>query len=185
MSELEQLFDEINAADRAGKIKSFWNPEQQGEIDIRIAADGSWYHQGRKFQRPALVKLFASILRREGEGYFLVTPAEKLQIQVDDAPFVANLVEQINEDGQQLVVFTTSIGEHIPLDRDHALRIDIDASSGEPRPYIHLRAGLEALISRSAFYDLINMAEEIERDGLHYLCLTSLGEQFELGRSDE
>lgn len=185
MSELEQLFDEIDAADRAGKLKFFWNPEQQGEIDIRIAADGSWYHQGRKFQRQALVKLFASILRREGADFFLVTPVEKLKIQVDDAPFVANLVEQINEDGQQLVVFTTNIGEHIPLDRDHPLRIESDTASGEPRPYIHLRAGLEALISRSAFYDLVNMAEEIERDGQRYLCLTSLGEQFELGRSDE
>ncbi len=185
MSELERLLDDINSADAASKAKALWQPDQQGEIDIRIAADGSWYHQGRKFERAALVKLFAGILRREGSDYFLVTPVEKLRIRVDDAPFVATLVDSIEEQGRQFIVFTTNIGEPILLDKDHALRIEIDASSGEPRPYVHLRAGIEALISRSAFYDLINMAVETSRDGNRYLSVTSGGDQFELGRTDE
>lgn len=185
MSELEQLFADINAADQASKTRALWQPAQQGEIDIRIAADGSWHHQGRRFQREALVKLFASILRREGDEYFLVTPVEKLRIQVDDAPFVANLVEQIEDRGRELIVFTTNVGERIPLDRDHPLRIEVDAASGEPRPYVRLRAGLEALISRSAFYDLVNMAEEVQRDNRSFLRVTSLDDNFELGSSDE
>ena len=185
MSELERLFDEIKSADQASNQKTAWQPEHQGEIDIRIAADGNWYHQGRAFKRAALVNLFASVLRREGDEYFLVTPAEKLRIQVDDAPFVATLVEQIEENDQQAIVFTTNIGERILLDNDHAVRIVVDASSGEPRPYLHLRAGLDALISRSAFYDLINMAIEIERDQQRYLVINSMGTAFELGKSDE
>jgi hypothetical protein len=185
MSELERLFDDINSADAASKSKSQWQPEQLGEIDIRIAADGSWYHQGRKFQRDALVKLFAGILRREDDAYFLVTPVEKLRIQVDDAPFVATLVESMEEQGRQFIIFTTNIDERIILDQAHDLRIEVDAGSGQPRPYVHLRAGLEALISRSAFYDLVNMAVETRREGNTYLSVTSDGEKFELGRTDE
>ena len=185
MSELERLLDDINSANAASEAKSRWQPEQQGEIDIRIAADGSWYHQGRKFQRASLVKLFAGILRREDDAYFLVTPIEKLRICVDDAPFVAGLVETIEEQGQQIIVFTTNIGERIMLDSEHSLRIELDAKSGEPRPYIYLRAGLEALISRSAFYDLLNMAVETSRDGNRYLSVCSCGERFELGTTDE
>ena len=185
MSELERLLADINSADAASEAKSRWQPEQQGEIDIRIAADGSWYHQGRKFQRASLVKLFAGILRREGDAYFLVTPVEKLRIRVDDAPFVAGLVETIEEQGQQVIVFTTNIGERIMLDGEHAMRMETDATSGQPRPYIHLRAGLEALISRSAFYDLVNLAVETSRDGNRYLSVTSRGANFELGTTDE
>lgn len=185
MSELERLFNEIKSAEQASHQKTGWHPEQQGDIDIRIAADGNWYHEGRAFKRAALVKLFASVLRREGDEYFLVTPAEKLRIQVDDAPFVATLVEQIEENGQQAIVFTTNIGERILLDNEHAIRIDVDAKSAQPRPYLHLRAGLDALISRSAFYDLINMAVEIDRNQQRYLVINSLGTEFELGKSNE
>jgi len=185
MSELERLLADINSADEASKQKSRWQPEQQGEIDIHIRVDGSWYHQGRKFQRASLVKLFAGILRREDDAYFLVTPVEKLRIRVDDAPFVAGLVETIEEQGQQVIVFTTNIGERIMLDSEHSLRIKLDATSGEPRPYIHLRAGLEALISRSAFYDLVNLAVETSRDGSRYLSVCSCGNSFELGTTDE
>ena len=162
-----------------------WNPDHRGQIDIRIAADGSWYHEGRKFQRESLIKLFASVLRREDSHYFLVTPAEKLRIRVDDAPFIASLVELVRDNGRQAIVFTTNIGERIVLDPDHALRIESDPDTGEPRPYVYLRDGLEALISRSAFFDLVNLAEERRRDGGGYLVVTSLGHEFELGSSDE
>jgi len=185
MPELEQILADIKASETSSAARRDWNPAYQGEIDIRIAADGSWYHQGRRFQRDALVKLFAGILRREQDDYFLVTPAEKLRIEVEDAPFVATLVEQIEDEGQQALVFTTNIGERVVVDGDHPIRVEIDASSGEPRPYVHLHDGLEALISRRAFFDLANLAQEKKRDGSRYLYVTSLDQSFELGPTDE
>jgi hypothetical protein len=185
MSELEQILDAIESGESAQANRRHWNPRQQGEIDIRIAADGNWFHDGRRFQRAAMVKLFAGILRREDNAYYLVTPVEKLRIQVEDAPFVANLVERFEENGDTAIVFTTNIGERIVVDADHAIRVDIDADTREPRPYVHFRDGLEALISRSAFYDLLNLAHENTRDGGRYLAVTSMGQQFELGSTDE
>ncbi|MGD8347731.1 MAG: DUF1285 domain-containing protein [Gammaproteobacteria bacterium] len=184
MSELKQILADIEAVEASSEAKRAWNPEREGEIDIRIAADGRWYHEGRPFQRDSLVRLFASVLRREPEGYFLVTPAEKLRIEVEDAPFVANLVERIDTDGGQAIVFTTNTGSRIVVDREHALRVEVDAASGEPRPYVRMHDGLEALIGRGAFFELANFAEERERSGMRFLYVTSLGETFELGRCD-
>ncbi|TNF87571.1 MAG: DUF1285 domain-containing protein [Gammaproteobacteria bacterium] len=185
MSGIEQLIASIEASEIEHSARLEWKPSQQGEIDIRIAADGNWYHEGRKFQRESLTKLFAGVLRRENDEYFLITPVEKLRIEVEDAPFVATLVEQLDDGDRRAIVFTTNIGERIVLDREHPIRVEIDADSGEPRPYIMLRNGLEALISRRAFFDLANMAEERQRDGRDYLVVTSMGEEFELGSSDE
>ena len=185
MSDLEEILADIESNQAAMTCKQAWNPARQGEIDIRIAADGNWYHEGRRFQRASLVKLFASVLRREQEEYFLVTPAEKLRIRVEDAPFVATLVEKISADGDTAIVFTTNLDERILLDGDHGLRIETDPESGAPRPYVQMHAGLEALIGRNAFFDLINFAEERERDGATYLVVKSLGQEFELGSIDE
>jgi hypothetical protein len=185
MSELDQILSAIKSGESVQADRRRWNPRQQGEIDIRIASDGNWFHEGRRFQREALVKMFAGILRREDSGYYLVTPAEKLRIQVEDAPFVANLVERIDDGGEVAIVFTTNIGERIVVDADHAIRVEIDPETREPRPYVHFRDGLEALISRSAFYDLLNLAHEITFDGDSYLAVTSMGQQFKLGRTDE
>ena len=185
MDVLAKILAEIEAGDAAAQSRKNWSPARQGELDIRIGADGSWYHEGRRFQRESLVKLFASVLRREADGYYLVTPAEKLRIQVDDAPFVANLVERIDDNGRQAIVFTTTLGERVVVDREHPLRVEIDSESGEPRPYVRLRDGLEALIGRGAFFDLVDSAAECERDGARYLCVSSLGHTFELGRCDE
>jgi hypothetical protein len=98
MSGLAKILAEIEAGDAAAASRKSWNPSREGEIDIRIEADGNWYHEGKRFRRESLVRLFASVLRREPGGYYLVTPAEKLRIEVDDAPFVANLFERIDED---------------------------------------------------------------------------------------
>ena len=185
MSELEQILADIESSAMTQAARRSWNPHYQGEIDIRISADGTWFHQGRRFQRDSMVKLFAGILRREDDAYFLVTPAEKLRIQVEDAPFVATLVEGIEDKGQPAIVFTTNIGEKIVADHEHPIRADIDASTNQPRPYVHLREGLDALICRSAFYDLLNLAQETKRDGVGYLSITSMGEEFELGSTDE
>ena len=165
MSELKQILASIKSVEATQAARRNWNPVNRGEIDIRIAADGSWHHEGRRFQRESMVKLFAGILRREQDEYYLVTPAERLRIEVEDAPFVAVLVEQIEDNGMPAIVFTTNLGERIVVDQAHGLRIDIDADTQEPRPYVHLRDGLEALISRSAFFDLLNLAYEIECNG--------------------
>ena len=185
MNGLTKILAEIESTAAGAEARKSWSPAEQGEIDIRIAADGNWYHEGRPFKRASLVKLFASVLRREADDYYLVTPTEKLCIEVDDAPFTANLVERLDEDGRSAIVFTTNLGERIVVDHEHPLRVEIDAESGEPRPYVLLRDGLEALIGRGAFYDLVNLAEARERDGATWLYVTSLGYDFELGRCDE
>jgi hypothetical protein len=185
MSELEQILESIQSSDTASAANLDWQPARQGSIDIRIASNGDWYHEGRCFQRDSLIKLFASVLRREADDYFLVTPAEKLRIEVEDAPFIATLVETIDTDNGPAIVFTTNIDERIILDPEHGLRIEVDQNNDEPRPYVYVRNGLEALISRSAFYDLINMAREIERDGSGYLVVSSLGHDFDLGSTEE
>lgn len=185
MSGLSTILAEIEAAAADAAARKRWNPTRRSEIDIRIARDGSWFHEGRPFKRASLVKLFASVLCRESDGYYLVTPAEKLRIQVEDAPFVANLVECIDDGGKPAIVFTTNIGTRVVVDGEHPLRVDIDGESGEPRPYVYLYDGLEALIGRSAFYQLASQAEVLERDGANYLCVSSRGRLFELGRCDD
>jgi len=181
MSQLDQLFTDIEQARNRSEMQKHWQPDHIGCIDIRIAADGCWYHEGRVFRRDSLVKLFASVMRREGDDYFLLTPAEKLRIEVEDVPFLATLVEQITEGGETALVFTTNLGDRFLADAAHAIRVEIDAQTQIPRPYVHYRDGLDALITRSAFFDLINFADECERDGKHYLTVSSLGQTFELG----
>ena len=185
MSELDQLLSDIEAAESNSLARRSWQPKHKGTIDIRIAVDGTWYHEGRVFQRPALVKLFASVLHKEDNDYYLMTPAEKLSIQVDDAPFVATLVEQIDNGKHSALVFTTNLGERIVVDEKHPVRVEIDSSNNEPRPYIHVRDGLEALIGRTAFFDLVNTADERKRDGKLFLTVISMGSEFILGRADE
>jgi len=185
MSGLEQILADIEAAQASSEARRAWNPARVGEIDMRIAVDGTWYHEGRPIRRDSLVRLFAGVLRREGDEYFLVTPAEKLRIRVDDAPFVAGTVERIDDGGQAAIVLTTNIGTRVVVDAAHPLRVEIDEHSGEPRPYVQLHDGLEALIGRGAFFELANFGEERQRDGARVLCVSSRGASFELGRCDE
>ena len=150
-----------------------WNPPNCGEIDIRIRADGLWFHEGSPIGRPQLVRLFASVLRRDPDGFYLVTPVEKLEITVEDAPFTAVRVDREGGD----LRFTTNVGDTVVAGPDHAIRVEMDAATGEPRPYLHVRAGLEALIVRAVFYDLIEMGDA--QDGR--LIVESGGTRFDLG----
>lgn len=184
MSDLDQLLIDIEQAESASLKRLSWQPSQEGSIDIRIDVDGNWYHDGRAFQRPALVKLFARVLRREEAGYYLVTPVEKLAIQVDDAPFVATLVEQVDNNGQQALVFTTNLDEQVVADERHPIRVEINPDSQEPRPYILVRDQLEALIGRNAFYELLTLAKTSEYEGKHFLTIRSMGSEFVLGAID-
>jgi hypothetical protein len=185
MPELDQLLISIEQAESSGHANMNWQPKHVGEINIQIKADGQWFHEGRPFRRLALVKLFASVLRREGDTHYLVTPGEKLSIQVDDAPFVATVMELMENDDHQALIFTTTLGDSIIADEQHPIRVETDPVTLLPRPYIHFRNGLDALISRSAFFDLANMAQEVEHNGGTYLVVRSMGAEFNLGICDE
>ena len=121
-----------------------WNPPFCGDIDMRIAADGTWFYQQTPIGRPALVKLFASVLKREGDKYFLVTPVEKVGIVVEDAPFLA--VEMQAEKGE--LAFRTNVDDWVAAGPGHALRFDLDAATGGLKPYLHVRRGLWAKVTR-------------------------------------
>ena len=178
-SNLTELFEAVRAAQASGRglpPVHLWNPSHCGEIDIRIAADGTWLHEGSPIGRPALVRLFSSVLRRDPDGFHLVTPAEKLRIAVDDAPFVAIGLEQ--SDGA--LRFATNVGDIVEAGPDHALRVET-APGGEPRPYVHVRAGLEALVARPVFYELVELGEARPAPGGARLAVASAGCWFDLG----
>ena len=129
--------------------------------DIRIAADGTWYYQGTPITRIGLVKLFAGVLRRDESGdYWLITPAERGRIVVDDAPFLAVEAEAVGEGEDMVLTFRTNLDHRFQAGPDHPIRVAVNPGSGEPRPYILVAGGLEALIVRSVFYDLVDRAEE-------------------------
>ena len=134
-----------------------WSPARSGDSEMRIARDGSWYHQGAPIQRPDMVRLFSSILRREADGsHVLVTPAEKLTIEVEDAPFVAVEVKSEGEGEARRLAFRLNTGDVVVAGPDHALRFE-DRADG-PRPVLRVRGGLDALIARAPYYELVEMA---------------------------
>lgn len=135
-----------------------WNPTHCGHSDMRIAADGTWFHMGTPIGRPALWKLFSTILRREPDGrHVLVTPAEKLDIDVEDAPFIAVEMTSEGEGRARRLGFRLNSDDHVIAGPDNALRVET-AADGTPRPYLHIRAGLEALVARPVFYELADLA---------------------------
>lgn len=155
-----------------------WNPAHSGEIDIVITADGRWIHEGAAINRAPLVRLFSTVLRKDPDGYWLVTPAEKMKITVDDAPFIAIALDQDHDEaGRPVLRFTTNVGDVVEAGPDNALRVEIDPVTQEPRPYVHIRRGLEALVSRPVFYELAAMADE--QDGM--LSVESGGVRFPIG----
>jgi len=157
-----------------------WRPERVGEIDIVIKADGAWVHKGAPIERARLVRLFSTILRRDGEDYFLVTPAEKLKIRVEDAPFLAVLMETAYSGARREITFTTNLGERVSADRDHAIRLR-SGPGGDEVPYIEVRRGLEARIARSVYYDLVALAERRHMGNEDVYGVWSCGEFFKFG----
>ena len=158
-----------------------WNPPHCGDIDIRIARDGTWFYLGTPIGRPELVRLFSTILRKDGDDYVLVTPVEKVGITVDDAPFVA---VDFNRKGDGLV-FETNVGDKMTAGPDHPIRVERDPETGEPSPYILVRANLEALIDRKSFYRLVEIGEHADYQGDSWFGLWSLGEFFPIIPSAE
>lgn len=163
-----------------------WEPDFCGDIDMRIAADGSWHYRGSLIARERMVRLFSTVLRKDGDGKtYLVTPVEKLRITVDDAPFVAVTMDRTEDAaGTPLIHFTTNVGDHVLADAEHPIRVETDPVTGEPRPYVRVRGRLDALIARSVFYDLVALAEPVEEAGTTFLDLYSAGTTFRLGAVD-
>ena len=151
-------------------------PFDCGDLSMRIAVDGTWYYQNSPIGRLSLVRLFASVLRREGEAYFLVTPAERGRIIVDDAPFVVVSMRIDGTGCDQQVFFVTNLGEEVRLDADHPLSFKFKAN-GEPRPYIMVRDHLYGLINRPVFYQMVDCAIESET-GTSKIGLWSCGQFF-------
>ncbi len=134
-----------------------WNPTHCGDSEMRIARDGTWFHQGSPIGRPAMVRLFSTILRREGDGsYVLVTPVEKLDIAVEDAPFVAVELKASGAGRDATLTFRLNTGDLVTADADHALRFE--AREDGPRPYLHVRGGLDAVVARAVYYELAQRA---------------------------
>ena len=135
-----------------------WNPPYCGNSDMRIASDGTWFHQGAVVTRPALVRLFSTILRKDDEGFMLVTPVEKLSIAVDDAPFVAVLMTADGTGADMHLSFTTNVGDSVTAGPGHGLRFTPDTKTGAPIPYLHVRRGLEAKLARPVYYAMVELA---------------------------
>lgn len=162
-----------------------WNPDFCGDIDMRIAADGTWYYMGTPITRERMVRLFSTVLRKDDDDKtYLVTPVEKIGITVEDAPFVAIRVDRLDGDGGQALKFSTNVGDDVIVGPDHPIRVEVNEETGEPRPYVHVRGNLEALIARSVFYELVEMAETATGDGQTELLLESMGHVFSLGALD-
>ena len=162
-----------------------WDPPYCGDLDIRIARNGQWWYLGTPIGRLELVNLFASVLKLEDGKYFLVTPVEKIGITVDDAPFVAIDFEIDLPGAAQTITFETNVGDLSVAGPDNPIRVERDPETGEPSPYVHVRAGLEALIDRKSYYRLVEIGEHEDVDGERWFGLRSGGIFFPIIPSKE
>jgi uncharacterized protein len=162
-----------------------WNPPFCGDLDMRIATDGTWFYLKTPIGRPALVKLFASVLKREGDSYFLVTPVEKCGITVDDAPFLA--VELNVEDGAdgRVLHFRTNVDDWVTCGPQHALRFEPEAGTGGLKPYLHVRRDLWAKVTRALFFDLVEIGEERDVEGKAMFGVSSMGMFFPMAPAEQ
>lgn len=184
-SGLEAIAGAVKPQDRKGPPPvHLWNPPYCGDLDIRIAADGTWHYLKTPIGRPALVRLFASVLKREGDKYFLVTPVEKIGITVDDAPFLAvEMVVETQAEGRVLS-FRTNVDDWVACGPEHALRFAPEPGTGGLKPYLHVRRDLWALVTRALFYDLVELGEERVVDGTRMLGVASGGAFFAMAPAD-
>ncbi|QIE40746.1 DUF1285 domain-containing protein [Meridianimarinicoccus aquatilis] len=155
-----------------------WNPPFCGDLDMEIKRDGTWFYMGTPIGRHALVKLFSSILKLEDGNYYLVTPVEKVGIRVEDAPFLATDVTATGSGPDQKLTFTTQVGDTVQAGADNPIRVPRNPQTGEPSPYVMVRAGLEALIDRKSFYRLVDMGETARHNDADWFGVWSGGEFF-------
>ena len=183
-SALEALFaDLIDEQEQSTKRPPvhLWDPDKSGDMDLRIDREGRWIHEGSPIRRTALIKLFASILKREGDNYFLVTPVEKWQIIVDVAPFFVVSAEQRFRSGEQAVQLSSSSGDQFLIGPNNPLWVDYD-NHNQPLPLVRVRDNLDGLLSRSVYYQLIDWGHiGCDDDGAQIMQLRSMGENYLLG----
>jgi len=158
-----------------------WNPAHCGDIGLEIRRDGSWWQSGVRFSRDKLVRLFSTILRRDSDGYYLITPHEKVVVRVEDAPFMGVRVDRHESNGHQVILVTTNVGDVVAVDADHPLRVQTDPRTGEPSAYVLVRGGLEARLARPAWYELVSWAAP-DRDAPTMSVLSS-GVRFPVGET--
>ena len=182
---LDAIAGEVRRAGKQGPLPvHLWNPPFCGDIDMRIATDGTWYYLGTPIGRPALVKLFASVLKREDDKYFLVTPVEKVGIVVEDAPFLAvEMKTEQTPDGPALH-FRTNVDDWVRCGSEHRLRFEPEAGTGGLKPYLYVRRDLWAKVTRALFYELVERGEEREVDGETMFGVASAGVFFAMARAD-
>ena len=161
-----------------------WNPPFCGDLDMRIASDGTWFYMKTPIGRPALVKLFSSVLKREGEKYFLVTPVEKIGITVDDAPFTAVEMKAEGEGAARVLHFRTNVDDWVECGPGHALRFEPEPNTGGLKPYLHVRRDLWAKVTRALFYDLVELGEERDIAGTRMFGVASDGEFYAMAPAD-
>lgn len=161
-----------------------WNPPFCGDLDMRIASDGTWYYMGTPIGRPALVRLFSTILKRENGKHFLVTPVEKVGIRVDDAPFLAVEMQRETDERGAALRFRTNVDDWVRCDASHRLRFESSADGGLT-PYLHVRADLWAKVTRAIYYDLVELGEERVVDGRPMFGVTSAGEFFPMADAEQ
>ena len=162
-----------------------WNPPHCGDLDIRISRDGTWFYMGTPIGRPELVRLFSTILRKDGDSYVLVTPVEKVGITVEDAPFVAVDFELEGSGQAQTLTFTTNVADTVKAGPDAPIRIERDPKTGEPSPYVRIRANLDALIDRKSFYRLVDIGTSEIYQGKDWFGVWSGGQFFPIIPSAE
>ena len=161
-----------------------WNPPFCGDIDMRIARDGTWFYQKTPIGRLALVKLFASVLKKEGDKYFLVTPVEKVGLKVDDVPFLAVEMSAGRDDrDRQMLTFRTNVDDEVTAGPGHALRFEPEVAGGL-RPYLHVRRDLWAKVTRTIYYDLVACGEDRDMGGKRMFGIASGGEFFPMAEAD-
>ena len=161
-----------------------WNPPFCGDLDMRIASDGTWFYMGTPIGRPALVRLFSTILKRENGKHFLVTPVEKVGIRVDDAPFLAVEMQRTNDKSGARLRFRTNVDDWVDCDAAHRLRFEM-ASDGGLTPYLHVRADLWAKVTCAIYYDLVDMGEERMVDGQEMFGIESAGVFFPMADAEQ
>jgi uncharacterized protein len=155
-----------------------WNPPFCGDLDMRIASDGCWFYLGTPIARPALVRLFSTVMKREGDRYYLVTPVEKVGIRVDDVPFLAVELEIENRGPKQSLIFRTNVDDVIRCDAEHRLRFELEEGTGGIKPYLFVRHDLWAKVTRALFFDLVAIGEVREHNGKKVFGVISSGEFF-------
>ncbi len=177
-SGLEAITGAIQRAGKGPPPVELWNPPFCGDLDMRIATDGTWFYLKTPIGRPALVRLFASVLKREGDNYFLVTPVEKCGIRVDDAPFLAVELNVENNDAVRVLNFRTNVDDWVACGPRHEMRFVAEPGTGGLKPYIHVRRDLWAKVTRALFFDLVELGEERAVGGAAMFGVASGGEFF-------